>query len=119
MGKGKGRGGFAGIPGGNMQGLMAQAQKMQQQLMDATADLESRVYEGSAGGGVVTCKINGKHQVTELTIKPEAVDPEDVDMLQDMIMAALNDATNKMDADKEETMGRFSIPGLGGMGGLF
>ena len=90
------RGGFPGIPGGNMQQLMRQAQKMQQQMMKAQEDLDAREYEGTAGGGAVSCKVSGKRQLLSLTIDKDAVDPEEVEMLQDMIVAAVNDALNNM-----------------------
>ena len=76
------RGGFPGIPGGNMQQLMRQAQKMQQQMMQMQQELDEREYEGTAGGGAVACKVSGKRQLLSLTIEPAAVDPEDVEMLQ-------------------------------------
>lgn len=69
------RGGFPGIPGGNMQQLMRQAQKMQQQMMKAQEDLDAREYEGTAGGGAVSCKVSGKRQLLSLTIDKDAVDP--------------------------------------------
>ena len=95
------RGGFPGIPGGNMQQLMRQAQKMQQQMMKAQEDLDAREYEGTAGGGAVSCKVSGKRQLLSLTIDKDAVDPEEVEMLQDMIVAAVNDALKKLEKDKE------------------
>ena len=83
---------FAGFGGGpNIQQLMRQAQKMQEQMAKAQEELDEKVYEASAGGGMVTCKVSGKRELLELTIKPEAVDPDDVEMLQDMIMAAVNE----------------------------
>ncbi len=81
------RGGFPGIPGGNMQQLMRQAQKMQQQMMKTQEELDAREYEGTAGGGAVSCKVSGKRQLLSLTIDKDAVDPEEVEMLQDMIVA--------------------------------
>lgn len=107
-------GGFGG--GANMQQLMRQAQKMQEQLTRAQEELETKEYEATAGGGMVSCKVNGKHQLVELTIKPEAVDPEDVEMLQDMVLAAANEALRLSDADREKTMGAVAP---GAMGGLF
>lgn len=78
-------GGFPGM-GGNMQQLARQAQKLQQQMQKTQEELDAREYEASAGGGMVSVKINGKKEVLAITIKPEAVDPDDVEMLQDMIM---------------------------------
>ena len=109
------RNNFGGFPGGNMQQLMRQAQKMQEQLQKAQEDLENKEYEASAGGGMVTCKVSGKHEITALTIKPEAVDPDDVEMLQDLILAAVNEALRAADADKENTLGRMAPAGMGGL----
>ena len=109
-------GGFGG--GNNMQQLMRQAQKMQQQMLEAQEKLEAAEYEGAAAGGNVTVKMNGAHQLLSVAIKPECVDPDDVEMLQDMIVAAVNDAAKKVDDTRETTMGAMA-PGLKGMGGLF
>ena len=109
------RGGFPGIPGGNMQQLMRQAQKMQQQMMAMQEDLDAREYEGTAGGGAVSCKVSGKRQLTMLTIQPDAVDPDDVEMPQDMILAAVNDALKKGEESREREMNKIG----GGMGGMF
>ena len=111
------RGGFPGIPGGNMQQLMRQAQKMQQQMIQAQQDLDAREYEGTAGGGAVTCTLSGKRQLLSLTIDKDAVDPEEVEMLQDMIVAAVNDALRKGEETRESEM--VKIGGAAGMGGLF
>ena len=79
------------MPGGmNMQAMMKQAQKLQNDMMKKQEELEQMTFTASAGGGAVTCKVNGKREIVSLTIKPEAVDPEDVEMLQDMVMAAVN-----------------------------
>ena len=106
-------GGFGG--GANMQQLMRQAQKMQEQMQKAQEELDEKVYEASAGGGMVTCKVSGKREVLELVIKPEAVDPDDVEMLQDMILAAVNEALREGEKNREETMGRMAPAGMGGM----
>ena len=108
------RGGFPGIPGGNMQQLMRQAQKMQQQMMQMQQELDAREYEGTAGGAVA-CKVSGKRQLLSLTIQPDAVDPDDVEMLQDMILAAVNDALKKGEETREAEMNKLG----GGMGGMF
>lgn len=102
--------------GGNMNQLMAQAQKMQQQLEKAQAETSEMKAEASAGGGVVTVKVNAQHQIEEISIKQEIVDPEDVEMLQDLVLAAVNEAMRKLDADVEAHMQ--SVPGLGGLGGM-
>ena len=110
------RGGFPGIPGGNMQQLMRQAQKMQQQMMKAQEELDAREYEGTAGGGAVSCKVSGKRQLLSLTIDKDAVDPEEVEMLQDMIVAAVNEASNNATQVANQRMGAITgglnIPGL-------
>ena len=109
------RGGFPGIPGGNMQQLMRQAQKMQQMMVAKQEELDAREYEGTAGGGAVACKVSGKRQLTMLTIQPDAVDPDDVEMLQDMIVAAVNDALKKGEETREAEMNKIG----GGMGAMF
>ena len=110
------RGGFPGIPGGNMQQLMRQAQKMQQQMMKAQEDLDAREYEGTAGGGAVSCKVSGKRQLLSLTIDKDAVDPEEVEMLQDMVMAAVNEAlraaTETTEREMSKLTGGLNMPGL-------
>ena len=109
------RNNFGGFPGGNMQQLMRQAQKMQQQLTEAQEALDSKEYEASSGGGAVTCKISGKRELLSLTIKPEVVDPDDVEMLQDLIMAAVNEALRTGEKTREETMNRMAPGGMGGL----
>ena len=108
--------GFQGMPGGNMQALARQAQKMQQKMMEMQAELEAREYEATAGGGVVTAKVNGKKELLALSIKPEAVDPDDVEMLEDTVMAAINEALRTASETTEKEMskltGGMSIPGL-------
>ncbi len=106
---------FPNFGGGNMQQLMRQAQKMQEQLTKAQEELDSREYEASSGGGMVSCRINGKRELISLTIKPEAVDPDDVEMLQDLIMAAVNEAIREGEKTREETMGRMAPAGMGGL----
>jgi DNA-binding YbaB/EbfC family protein len=101
--------------GGNMQQMMRQAQKMQQQMVEKLAELETRTYEASSGGGAVTAKVGGNRELLSLAIKPEAVDPDDIDMLQDVIMAAVNEALRQGEAAREAEMGKLG----GGMGGLF
>ena len=109
------RGGFPGIPGGNMQQLMRQAQKMQQQMVAMQEELDARTYEATSGGGMVEVTANGKRELTELTIDPQAVDPDDVELLQDMILAAVNEALRAGEETREREMNRVS----GGMGGMF
>lgn len=106
---------FGGFGSPNMQQLMRQAQKMQEQMQKAQEDLDEKVYEASAGGGMVTCKVSGKRELLELQIKPEAVDPDDVDMLQDLILAAVNEALRAGEKAREETMGKLAPAGMGGL----
>ena len=90
MARGPRGGGFPG-GGGNMQQMIKQAQQMQKQLAQKTEEIEAREFEASSGGGVVTARMNGKKELITLTIKPEAVDPDDVEMLQDLVLAAVNE----------------------------
>ncbi|MGI6077328.1 MAG: YbaB/EbfC family nucleoid-associated protein [Fastidiosipilaceae bacterium] len=122
MAKGR-RGGFPGGNrfgggGGNLNQLMKQAQKMQEEMAKAQEEIANLEVEGSSGGGMVQVKINGDHRIIELNIEPEAVDPDDVDMLEDMVIAAINDAMNKLDKASEERMGSVTggLPGMPGMG---
>ena len=102
------RGGFRGMPGGMNMNMLKQAQKMQQDLMKMQEELEQRSYEAAAGGGVVTATVSGKRELTSLTIDPEAVDPEDVEMLQDLVIAAVNEAMRKAEASANENMSRLT-----------
>lgn len=99
-----------------MQGLLQQAQKMQKDMQRAQEEAESFEVEGSAGGGAVTFVVNGRHEVLRVSVKPEAVDPNDVELLQDMILAAANDAFSKVRKNTEETLakvtGGMKMPGL-------
>ena len=111
------RGGFPGMMGGgNMQQLARQAQKLQQQMTKMQEELELREYEASAGGGMVAVKVSGKKEIIDLQIKPEAVDPDDVEMLQDAIMAAVNEglriASETMEKEMGKLTGGMNIPGL-------
>ena len=98
---------------GNMNNLMKQAQKMQEELRRMQEELENSSFEATAGGGVVKAVANGKHELVSLTIDPEAVDPEDVEMLQDLVTAAVNEALRKVDEASSSGMAR-----LTGMKGL-
>ena len=112
------KGGFRGMPGGmNQAQMMKQAQKMQQELLRMQEEQETKTYTARSGGGMVAATVNGKHEVVSLEINPEAVDPDDVEMLQDMVMAAINEAMRTADDDASQNMSRFT----GGMnlGGLF
>ena len=112
------KGGFRGMPGGmNQAAMIKQAQKMQQEMLRMQEEMETKTYSASAGGGMVTAVVNGKHEVQDIQINPEAVDPDDVEMLQDMIIAAVNEAMRAADIDSANNMSRLT----GGMnlGGLF
>lgn len=110
------KGGFPGMGGGNMNNLMKQAQKFQKQMEDMQKELETKEFEASVGGGVVKVVVNGKKQITDIKINPEAVDPDDVEMLQDLIMSACNEALKKAEEETAGAMGKLTggmnIPGL-------
>ena len=109
------KGGFPGM-GGNMNSLMKQAQKFQQQMEEMQKDLENKKFEASVGGGAVTAIANGKRQLVEVKIKPEVVDPDDVEMLEDLIMSACNEALKKAEDETSNEMGKLTgglnMPGL-------
>ena len=112
------KGGFRGMPGGmNQAAMMKQVQKMQQDMIRMQEEMENKTYSASAGGGMVTATVNGKHQVVAIDIKPEAVDPDDVEMLQDMVIAAVNEAMRTADVDAQNNMAR--ITGGLNLGGMF
>ena len=107
MAKGGFRGG--GYSGGGMNmNMIKQAQKMQADLMQMQSEMEEKTYSAQSGGGVVTAVVNGKHELTELVIEPDAVDPEDVEMLQDLILAAVNEAMRKAEASMSESMSKLT-----------
>ena len=93
---------------GNMQAMMKQAQKMQQDMATAQAELEQREYCATAGGGMVKATVDGTHLLRSIELQPEAVDPDDTEMLADMIVAAVNEAVRKAQADSEETLGKIT-----------
>lgn len=103
----------------SMQGIMKQAQKMQEDMENLQADLDAREYEVSAGGGAVKIKINGKSEVQSIEISPEIVDPDDIETLSDVLCAAVNEAIRKVADTNSEEMGKItgslSMPGLPGM----
>ena len=115
MAKGGYRGGMP--MGGVNANMIKQAQKMQQQMLQMQQEMESKEYEATAGGGMVTAAVNGKHELLRLSIDPEAVDPEDVEMLQDMVIAAVNEAMRKADSDASANMSK--LTGGLNLGGLF
>ena len=97
--------------------MMRQVQKMQEALKAKTEELEGREFTGTARGEMVSVTLTGKHQVTAVKIKPEAVDPDDIEMLEDLVAAAVNDAIRQVDETTESEMGKITgglnIPGLG------
>ncbi len=112
------KGGFRGMPGGmNQAAMMKQAQKMQQEMLRMQAEQEAKTFTAKSGGGMVAATVNGKHELTALEINPEAVDPEDVEMLQDMVMAAVNEALRTADTEAANNMSR--LTGGLNLGGLF
>ena len=113
------KGGFrGGMPGGmNQAAMMKQAQKLQQQMMQMQEEQERKTYTAKSGGGMVAATVNGKHELLNIEIKPEAVDPDDVEMLQDMVIAAVNEAMRAADADAANNMSR--LTGGLNLGGLF
>ena len=102
--------GFGGFGGGNMQQLMRQAQKMQQDMQRARAELDEREFTSSVGGGMVELTMFGNKTVKSLSIKPEVIDPDDKEMLEDLIVSAFNDVIAKIDIAEKETMP--SMPGM-------
>lgn len=107
-----------GMGGGpqNMQSMIRQAQKMQEDMEKAQAELDVKEYETQAGGGAVKVKINGKREILSLTLAPEIVDPDDIETLSDAITAAVNEAIKKVEAENSETMnkitGNLNVPGM-------
>ncbi|MCI8338135.1 MAG: YbaB/EbfC family nucleoid-associated protein [Lachnospiraceae bacterium] len=110
------RGGFPGgaMPG-NMNNLMKQAQKMQRQMEEKSKEMESKEWEATAGGGAVTVRVSGKKEVLSVKLSEEVVDPDDIEMLEDLIVAATNEALRKMEEENSVMMEQLT----GGLGGLF
>lgn len=110
------KGGFGGFGGGNMNNLIKQAQKMQQQMEQMQKDLETKEFSASAGGGAVTVVANGKRQLVQIKINPDVVDPDDVEMLEDLVMLACNEALKKAEDETSGEMkkltGGMNIPGF-------
>jgi DNA-binding YbaB/EbfC family protein len=111
MSKFNGYGGFPGM-GGNMNQLLKQAKQMQNDMMKTQGDIEAKEFEVSSGGGAVKIVMNGKKIVKSIKIKPEVVDPDDVETLEDLIMTCLNGAMKKADDAAAQSMGKYNIPGL-------
>lgn len=113
MARGGFRGGYGGMGGMSQANVMKQAQKMQEELRRMQEELENSSFEATAGGGVVKATVSGKHELTGLAIDPDAVDPEDVEMLQDLIIAAVNEALRKVDEASTGSMSK--LTGMKGM----
>ena len=110
------RGGFPGMGGGfggmNINQLMKEAKKMQADMEKSQEELQVREFDSTAGGGAVTVKVSGGKQIKELKISKDVVDPDDVEMLQDLIITCVNDALKKVDAAQSAQFGKYNIPGL-------
>ena len=109
------RGGFPGGMPGNMNNLMKQAQRMQRQMEEQQKAFEEKTFTAAAGGGAVEVTVNGKKELTEVKLQPEVVDPDDIEMLQDLIMAATNEALRQMEEASAANMSSLT----GGLGGGF
>lgn len=111
------KGGFPrGMGGGNMNQMIKQAQKMQEQMLKMQEEMENKTYEATSGGGAVKVVVSGTREIKEIELKPEVVDPDDIEMLQDLIVAAVNEGLRKLEADNSAQMGQLTgglnIPGL-------
>ncbi len=111
----KGKGGYPGGMSGNMNNLMKQAQRMQRQMEEATKELEEKEVTATAGGGAVEVTVSGKKEVVKVKLAEEVVDPDDIEMLEDLIMAAVNEALRQMEDLSQESMNKIT----GGLGGGF
>ncbi|MFA9378565.1 MAG: YbaB/EbfC family nucleoid-associated protein [Lachnotalea sp.] len=112
------RGGFSGGMPGNMSSLMKQAQKMQKQMEESTKALEEKEVIATAGGGAVEITMSGKKEITKVKLSEEVVDPEDIEMLEDLIMAAANEAIRQIEEISSDSMSKIT-GGMGGLGGGF
>ncbi len=114
------RGGFPGgaMPG-NMNNLMKQAQRMQRQMEEKTKEMEEKEWEATAGGGAVKVRVSGKKEILSVKLSEEVVDPDDIEMLEDLIVAAVNEALRKMEEENSKMMEQLTGGLGGGLGGLF
>ena len=110
------RGGFPGGMGGfggmNMNNLMKQAKKMQEDMEKSQAELASKEFDATAGGGAISVKVSGQKEIKEIKIQKEVVDPDDVEMLEDLILTCVNEALRKVDSAQADQFGKFNIPGF-------
>ena len=112
------KGGFRGMPGGmNQAAMIKQAQKMQQEMLRMQEEMENKTFSATTGGGMVKATVNGKHELLNLEINPDAVDPDDIEMLQDMVIGAVNEAMRAADADSANNVSK--LTGGLNLGGLF
>ncbi len=111
------RGGFPGGMGGfggmNINNLMKQAKKMQADMEKSQVELSNKEFEATAGGGAVYAKVSGSKELKELKLKPDVVDPEDIEMLEDLVLTCVNEALKKVDEAQAQELGKYNIPGLG------
>ena len=105
-----GMGGFGGM---NLNNLMKEAKKMQADMEKSQAELATKEFEASSGGGAVNVKVSGDKMIKEIKIKPEVVDPDDVEMLEDLILTCVNEALRQVDSAQAQSLGKYNIPGLG------
>ena len=110
------RGGFPGMGGGfggmNLNNLMKEAKKMQADLEKSQEELQTKEFEATAGGGAISVKVGGNKEIKEINISKDVVDPEDVEMLQDLIITCINEALRKVDSAQSAAMNKFNIPGM-------
>ena len=110
------RGGFPGGMGGfggmNINNLMKEAKKMQEEMQKSQEELSSKEFDSTAGGGAISVKVTGEKVIKEIKIKPDVVDPDDVEMLEDLILTCVNEALRKVDSAQSQEFGKFNIPGL-------
>ena len=110
------RGGFPGGMGGfggmNMNNIMKQAKKMQEEMQKSQEELSNKEFDSTAGGGAISVKVTGEKVIKEIKIKPDVVDPDDVEMLEDLILTCVNEALRKVDSAQSQEFGKFNIPGL-------
>ena len=104
-----GMGGFGGM---NINQLMKEAKKMQADIEKSQTELQAKEYDATAGGGAVSVKVTGSKEIKEITIKKDVVDPDDVEMLQDLILTCVNEALRKVDSAQAASMGKYNIPGM-------
>ena len=105
-------GNFGGMGGMNINNLMKEAKKMQADMEKSQAEITSKDFEATAGGGAIKVVVSGAKAIKELSIKPEVVDPEDVEMLQDLVITCVNEALRKVDEAQANAMGKYNIPGF-------